>query len=59
MNKNPSVLGFLVLLFSLTFLYAVFMGPLAVGSYYAFKNGNDKQYSDSLIRNFKKKITVY
>jgi len=57
--NNPSIVGFIGLLFVLTLIYVLFMGPLAAGSYYAFKSGTYQQYSDGLIGGLKKKLKIF
>lgn len=54
--KQPSVLSFIVLITILTLLYVMFMGPIAAGSYSAFKDDNFQEYSDNLLISVKSKI---
>jgi hypothetical protein len=55
-KKCPSTINFLFLLGFLTFLYAMFMNPLAKGSFQAFKENKFQEYSDGLIKNVKSRI---
>ena len=57
--KPPSVLGFIFLLASITFVYIMFLSPFATGAYFAFKDGNYQEFSDGLIRKLKRKLKVF
>jgi hypothetical protein len=59
MEEEPSFLSFLILISSFLIIYILFIRPFQVGAYNAFKNGEWKQYSDGLLINLKKKITLF
>jgi hypothetical protein len=55
-NKCPSSINFIFLLGFLTFLYVMFMGPLATATYKAFKEDNFQEFSDSIILSIRNKL---
>jgi len=59
MEKEPSFLSFIILTSSFLIIYILFIRPVQLGAYNAFKNGEWQQYSDSLLIKLKKKITLF
>jgi len=57
--KPPSVFGFFFLLASITLIYLLLITPFATGAYYALKDGNYQEFSDSIIRKLKRNLKLF